>query len=312
MFYFFIHLRKIYLIILIYYICYSYSSKHSFNNTSVCLNFFNKHHYPNNSVNSNSITFIIYNLQRLPYLLRDINIDNIIYRYDISILQEYFNDLFLKRNRYLKNTNKFFNCGGKNIVSSKLIDSGLVTTSDLFLEFIDFIQFKKYKSVDKYANKGFLISKLNLSFNINKKFQNHTLFIVNTHLQNFYTTDEYNCSIISKQLKTIDNYICNHILINNNNGISLLVAGDFNRNLKDISWSIQPNQIISTKTPTVWDNRDGLIPLSTPRQIHTTQFPYWTDGAFLWSDYFKANHISSVIIDKHTDHCGIEFTLTIK
>lgn len=299
-------LRKIYLIILIYFICYSYSSKHSFNNTSVCLNFFN------NKSSSNSITFVIYNLQRLPYLLRDINIDNIIFRYDIAILQEYFNDLFFKRNRYLNNSNKFFNCGGKNIISSKLIDSGLVTTSDLFLEFIDFIQFKKYKSVDKYANKGFLISKLNLSFNNhNKGIQKHSLFIVNTHLQNFYTTDEYNCSIISKQLQSIDNYICNHIL-NNNLNISLLVAGDFNRNLKDISWSIQPNQIIATKTPTVWDNRDGLIPLSTPRQIHTTQNPYWTDGGFLWSDYLKATNISTIIIDKHTDHCGIEFTLTIK
>jgi hypothetical protein len=316
MFYFFIQLRKIYLLIIIYYICYSYSSKHSFNNTSVCLNFFNKHHYKNNSSNNNSITFIVYNLQRLPYLLRDINIDNIINRYNVCILQEYFNDLFFKRNRYLKNTNKFFNSGGKNIISSKLIDSGLVTTSDLFLEFIDFIQFKKYKSVDKYANKGFLISKLNLSSNTHKGFQTHTLFIVNTHLQNFYTTDEYNCSIISKQLKSIDNYLCNHILKKNytsqDHFISLLVAGDFNRNLKDISWSIPPNQTIYTKTPTVWDNRDGLLPLSTPRQIHTTQYPYWTDGAFLWSDYFKATNISNVMIDKHTDHCGIEFTLQIK
>jgi hypothetical protein len=305
MFFFFTHLRRIYIIIIIYYIFYSYSSKHCFNNFNVSLNYFNNKCF--SSVNS--VKVIIYNLQRLPYLLRDINIDNIIHSYDVCILQEYFNDLFFKRNRYLKKSNKFFNSGGKNIISSKLIDSGLVTTTNIFLDFIDFIQFKKYKSVDKFANKGFLISKIDLSINTKKGPQKHFLFVINTHLQNFYTIDEYHCNIISKQLKCLDNYIREHIL--NKPNISLLVAGDFNRNLKDILWSIQPNQIISTKTPTVWDNRDGLIPISTPRQIHTTQYPYWTDGAFLWSDYFIARNISNVIIDKHTDHCGIEFTLEV-
>lgn len=310
MYFIFKHLRRIYLIIITYYIIYSYSSKHCFNNFNLDLQYFNNNLF----TPRNSIKFVVYNLQRLPYLLRDINIDNIIHSYDVCILQEYFNDLFFKRNRYLKNSNKFFNSAGKNIISSKIIDSGLVTTANISLDFIDFIHFKKYKSVDKFANKGFLVSKLNLSIHTKKDTQKHILFIVNTHLQNFYTLNEYNCSIISKQLKIIDNYICNNILNNNaynKNFVSLLVAGDFNRNLKDILWSIQPQQIISTKTPTVWDNRDGLIPISTPRQIHHTQFPYWTDGAFLWSHLFKARNISNIILDKYTDHCGIEFFLDV-
>jgi hypothetical protein len=310
MYFIFKHLRRIYLIIITYYIIYSYSSKHCFNNFNLDLQYFNNNLF----TPRNSIKFVVYNLQRLPYLLRDINIDNIIHSYDVCILQEYFNDLFFKRNRYLKNSNKFFNSAGKNIISCKIIDSGLVTTANISLDFIDFIHFKKYKSVDKFANKGFLVSKLNLSIHTKQDTQKHILFIVNTHLQNFYTLNEYNCSIISKQLKIIDNYICNNILNNNaynKNLVSLLVAGDFNRNLKDILWSIQPQQIIYTKTPTVWDNRDGLIPISTPRQIHHTQFPYWTDGAFLWSHLFKARNISNIILDKYTDHCGIEFFLDV-
>lgn len=309
MFYFTFKLKHFYVIIIIYFICYSYSCKHCSNDFHITLDYFNKHFSLQHTQHAQSFKCIVYNLQRLPYLLRDIKIDNIIHKYDICILQEFFNDLFFKRNRYLNKTNKFFNSGGKNMFSSKLINSGLVTTSAFFLEFVDFIEFKKYKHVDTFANKGFLVSRINLF--VDSK-QAHSLFIINTHLQNFYTFNEYKCNIISKQLKMIDTYIDTYI--SNfifNNDFSLIVAGDFNRNLTDINWSIPPNQIICSDIPTVWDNRDGIVPISTPKQIDTTQKPYWTDGAFLWSKTFKAVDIKNVILDKYTDHCGIDFTLTV-
>lgn len=299
-----LYLNRIYMIIILYYIVYSYSSINNCNKLNFKLRHFDKKIYSltNKSMKNKCLSCVIYNLQRLPYLLRNIDIDHVIHSYDLCILQEYFNDLFLKKNRYLINTNKFFNCGGKKMLSSKLIDSGLVTTSSNCLEYIDFIQFKKYKSVDKFANKGFLISRLNLS-------NNDILYVINTHLQNFYTVDDYNCEVITEQLNTIDKYITSNILNLNNKYISLIVAGDFNRNLKDISWTIKPDHIVHSDTPTVWDNRDGLIPISTPVQTHSTQHPYWTDGAFLWSTKLKIHNISSIITDKYTDHCGIKFDI---
>lgn len=290
------YVKKVYLFIILYYLVYSYSSKNLEKfvpNINLCY-----------SLNKNiKIKCITYNLQRLPYLLRNINIDNIINNYDLILLQEYFNDFFLKRNQYLIKSNKYFNTGGKNLLSTKIIDSGLVNISKYNLKLIDFVNFSNNKSVDKLANKGFLVSKL---FICNYK----PIIVINTHLQNFYTHQEYNCSIISEQLSILNNYIMD--LLKNDNDV--IVLGDFNRNISDIYdiiWTIKPDQIIKTKYPTVWDNRDGLIPVSTPYQVDISQHPYWSDGGFIWSKNIKIDNISNVIIDKETDHCGIEFIINI-
>jgi hypothetical protein len=286
------YIKRFYLWLFLYYIIYSYSSKN--------IQHFKNDFYLCNNNDNKIIRCVIYNLQRLPYLLRDIKIDKIVNNYDLVILQEYFNDFFMNRNNYLNKTNKYFNTGGKKIFSSKIIDSGLVNISKHKLEFIDFINFKNNKSVDKFANKGFLVSKLNLCNNKN-------IIIINTHLQNFYTHEEYNCNIITEQLLILNQYIYSLILSNND----VMVLGDFNRNINDIYWTIKPDQIILTKYPTVWDNRDGLIPISTPYQIHSSQKPYWSDGGFIWSKNIKISNISNIIIDKYTDHSGIDFTLEI-
>jgi hypothetical protein len=295
-----INFKRIYLFILFYYILYSYSSKNIqyFKQNNIIIN--NNLCY--NNIKNIKLKCILYNLQRLPYLLRDIKIDKIIDNYDLIILQEYFNDFLLYRNNYLKNTNKYFNTGGKNILTSKIIDSGLVNISNYNLELVEFINFKNNKSVDKYANKGFLVSKLHIS---NFK----PIIIINTHLQNFYSNFEYNCSIISEQLSILNQYILNLLNLNND----VIVLGDFNRNIDDIIWTIKPTQIIKTKYPTVWDNKKGILPLSTPYQVNLSQIPYWSDGGFIWSKKknITISTISNVIIDKYTDHCGIEFILNI-
>jgi hypothetical protein len=283
-------MRKLYLLVLGYYIIYSYVSKnHSMNNIE---NIYLEQ--------KNKIRVIIYNLQRLPYLLKDINIDKLIDNYDLVILQEYFNDFMLNRNSYLNEKKVSYNIGGKDILSSKIIDSGLVNISRFNLEFIDFINFESNKSVDKFANKGFLVSKLCID-------KNRHLYIINTHLQNFYTHQEYKCKIISEQLDIINKYVYNLLLKNN----YVLLLGDFNRNINDITWTIKPDKIIFTKYPTVWDNRDGLFPISTPYQVDKSQHPYWSDGGFLWGKDMNISNISNIIIDKDTDHCGVEFVLNI-
>jgi hypothetical protein len=287
------YFKRLYFILFIYYIIYSYSSKNNFTSLNLIpINLCN-------NINIINLKCIIYNLQRLPYLLRNINIDKIIDNYDLVILQEYFNDFLFKRNPYLNNKKVFFNSGGKNILSTKIIDSGLVNISKYKLEFIDFINFNNNKSVDKFANKGFLVSKLTIC--------NRPIIIINTHLQNFYTHREYKCNIISEQLSIINKYILN--LLNNN--YDVLLFGDFNRNIYDIVWTIKPDQIILTKYPTVWDNRDGLIPISTPYRVDISQHPYWSDGGFIWSKNISISNISNIIIDKDTDHCGIEFNINI-
>jgi hypothetical protein len=288
------YFKRLYLILFLYYVIYSYSCKNNYSRD----NFSDKIPFNLCPIGKTRIKCIIYNLQRLPYLLRDIKINNIIDNYDLILLQEYFNDFFLNRNSYLKKSNKYFNTGGKNILSTKIIDSGLVNIAKYKLEFIDFITFNNNKSVDKLANKGFLVSKLTIC--------NKHIIIINTHLQNFYTHQEYNCSVISEQLSILNDYVLT--LITN---YDVLLMGDFNRNIYDINWTIKPDQIILTKYPTVWDNRDGLIPISTPYQVNLSQHPYWSDGGFIWSKNIKISNISNIIIDKETDHCGIEFIINI-
>lgn len=285
--------EKVIICIIIYYILYSYFSKTNYNKL------IDSKYKCNSKI---KLKFIIYNLQRLPYLLRNINIDKIIKNYDVCILQEYFNDFFLRRNFYLDNLKKHYNIGGKNVISSKIIDSGLLNISEFKLNFIDFVNFNNNKSVDILANKGFLVSKLVIC--------NKELFIINTHLQNFYKHEEYNCDIISHQLNIIDLYIRKHFFNKKKCNVNLLVLGDFNRNINDIKWTYKPKYKIISKNPTVWDDRDGLTPTSTPYQVKDNQHPYWSDGGFIWGD-IKVSDVNTIILDKYTDHCGIEFNIII-
>ena len=108
------------------------------------------------NLKTNKIKILTQNIQRLPYYFRkNVNIDNIMKKYDILCLQENFCSI-------IENNKKCFNynCIIPNGSLFKVIDSGLSVYSKIKLKFIDFIRFNDLISVDKFCDKGFLVFKI--------------------------------------------------------------------------------------------------------------------------------------------------------
>lgn len=268
---------------LLFYICHYIL----FYNTFIINNKIRKKIEPNKS-----LEVCVYNLQRMPYFGRTIKLSDELLEKDIICVQEYFNDLFFKRNKYLNSLNSH-NILVPEKPKKRIIDSGLCILSKYDLQYVSFVPFSRAMSVDKMACKGFIISRID------------DLFVINTHLQSCYKKDANKCDIMDYQQDEIWEYIENNKLHLSN----LLLVGDFNRNIENIKWKIEPDKIIKTEMPTIWDDKDGIIPNTTPIQKCITQVPFWCDGGFLWSKKYSITNIRTEILDIYADHISVCFTL---
>lgn len=231
-----------------------------------------------------NIKVLTYNIQRLPYLLRPMVNFNFL-DYDIICFQECFMDIMNLRNDYFE-----MNCCIPKSNYLFLIDSGLVILSKFKINYIDFITYKNMKSVDKLAQKGFLVCLIN------------DILIINTHCQACYNKDNKLANIVNKQLEQINNYIENI----KHKYKDILVVGDFNKCLTSIT-DFKGIKLQSTN-PTIYDDELGLISKTSPNKKYKNQKPKWLDGGFMYGN-LDCKSIKTVQLDNLTDHSGVEMNI---
>ena len=224
-----------------------------------------------------SLKLLTYNIQRLPYSIKpNINIEKILSTYDIICFQENFCSLTGS------NRDSFgYNCIHPPGSFYKLIDSGLSVYSKYQITFIDFIKFDNLVSVDRLADKGFLVFKIN------------DLYIVNTHLQAVYKELD-DVEIGLEQLNGIIEY-CKDFE-------KVLICGDFNIDLREIN--LPKYGKIQTKIPTHWSLMDGVFNSSSATKKEN-YLPLFYDGAF-YKNIFIGNVKTESFINT-TDHLGVSF-----
>lgn len=239
---------------------------------------------------NNPISCMTYNIQRLPYSNKSYPVFLKKNDYDIVCLQEYFQNIIYSRVDFLKKLD--YNICIPSSISPFKWDSGLVILSKFEIKFIDLIPFKINKSIDKLCEKGFLIVKIG------------DLYVINTHLQaNYNDSNKYN-KIIKSQLKQIENYIIDNLILN-----ECLLLGDFNFNLKKINLNKKINlKLISGKINTNWNNTQND---STKYKKYLNQNGINCDGGFITNNKLKVSDINNVDIDKYTDHLGLSFKLRL-
>lgn len=183
---------------------------------------------------TSNITFLTYNIQRLPYMFRpNIDIKKLMKKYDVICLQENFCNIV--------GSNKIshgFHCISPGSSIFKLVDSGLSIYSKYPIEYIEFVRFSNLTSVDKLSDKGFLVAKLN------------DIIIVNTHLQATYELDKNNFDRSYKQLQQIFNYVKKYEKV--------LICGDINMNIHELNINNEYNKIIPPQ-PTHWSKMDSVF-----------------------------------------------------
>ena len=237
-------------------------------------------------LNKSIVSCLTYNIQRLPYTLRNYPffLENI--NTDIICLQEYFKNIIKSRCDYLKQLN--YNICIPNSKLPYKWDSGLIILSKFKIKFIDLIPFINSKSIDKLSEKGFLVVKI------------RDIYVINTHLQANYDNSKYYSDIIKSQLKQIENYIYRNL-----RDKTCLLLGDFNYNLKDIIWNKLSFKIITNNTNSNWDNEK----YSTKYKKYDNQIGLNCDGGFLFGKKYKPLNIKNIDLDEYTDHLGVSFEL---
>lgn len=233
---------------------------------------------------SSPLQCITYNIQRLPFYIKDHPFFLKTINADIICLQECFHNIFVDRLEFFKKLN--YNICIPGVQNLTKWDSGLVILSKYTINFIDFVPFKYSSDIDKVSEKGFLVVKIK------------DLYVINTHLQSSYK-DSPNVSIKTSQLDQINNYIMSNNLTN------CLLLGDFNVNVDFINWSRINYQLIKSILPTNWDNHIH----STKYKKYPTQVSEWCDGGYLWSNKYKVKSIHNIDYDKYTDHLGISINI---
>ena len=165
--------------------------------------------YENNKISKkpeSQINILSYNVQRLPiFFRRDIDINSLIEKYEIICLQEHMSNIRYSIQSY-----------GYNIIhpaakSYKVVtDSGLTIYSIYQIEFLDFVEYDKSESIDRFADKGFLVVKI------------LDIIVINTHLQAYGSHIKYD------QFKQLFDYINSKF----DKTIKIIIIGDFNLDLR--------------------------------------------------------------------------------
>jgi exonuclease III len=234
------------------------------------------------SFNNKVIKVLTYNVQRLPFLFRPcININDLLNKYDVICLQENYCDLFKQNNSYN------VNCVIPKSSIFKIADSGLTIYSKLPIHYIDFIRFENLCSIDRVADKGFLIVQIN------------DFILINTHLQASYNlTDNNNFTKAEEQIKTIINKVKNHNKI--------IICGDFNYNINEIE--INDFNNICPNVPTHWMQMGSILSKTSATKINN-YYPYYFDGALYKN--ININNINVENYDNYTDHLGVSFDIIL-
>ena len=232
---------------------------------------------------TNNLKILTYNIQRVPYffLRPNIDINKLLESYDILCLQEdFYPNIFDKNlkniNVYHIGTNKWF----------KITDSGLTIYSKVYLEFIEFINFKKLESVDKLSDKGFLVTKY------------LDTYIINTHLQATYYIKDLANSVAYQQLNEIFEYL------NKKKIKKFIILGDFNIDLDKIN--INYNKAYPN-CPTHYSKMNSII-FNSSAVPKKNYYGFIYDGAIY--DNISCNNVRPVIHDNYTDHMGVSLNIS--
>ena len=248
------------------------------------------------SKKNKNISVLTYNVKRLPYCLKKLDYND--WDYDIICFQEFFNNIFFKKANTLKNTFNY-NYLSPESNFNYLADSGLVVMSKYPIKYIGFEKFNHMASVDRFSQKGFMIVKI------------RKLIVINTHLQSCYNNNKYHKKIQYLQLEQIYNYIINNIISDEYNDTNILLVGDFNVNIFNIN-IFKNFKKIYHKSPTLWDDDNGIISNTSTSKINNEQTPKWYDGGFLLSNKYSIRNIQTECLDEYTDHLGLSFILNKK
>lgn len=232
------------------------------------------------------------NVKRLPYTNKKLVLD--FKDFDIICLQEYFEDFKFNKSKSLKNNSKYnYIVPPSNL--NNLIDSGLTILSRYPMKYIGFEAFKNSCSVDRLAQKGFMIVRI------------RKIYIINTHLQSCYNKSKKHKSVQYLQLEQIKDYIIENFTIEDN----IVILGDFNINLfNDSLMNIFEDFInIYSKAPTIWDDEIGIFSNTNKYKVYDNMIPKWLDGALIRCNNIIINNVQVEDIDDNTDHLGLSFKI---
>ena len=232
------------------------------------------------------------NVKRLPHIDKNLALDFL--DFDIICLQENFENFKFNRSISLKKSRRF------NFIIPPsdyryLTDSGLTILSRYPIKYIGFETFKNSCSIDRFAQKGFMIVKI------------RKLYIINTHLQSCYNKSKKHKIIQYLQLKQIKDYIVKNFTNEDN----VIIMGDFNINLfdKGLLKIFDDFRNIFSKAPTIWDDDNGIFSNTNKFKVKDNMNPKWIDGALIRCNNILIRNINVEDIDNHTDHLGLSFRL---
>ena len=227
---------------------------------------------------SNELSILTFNTQRLPYLLTRpyVDIKNLIKQYDFICLQENF--CFIMGYNHHDDINCIIPSGHV----FKILNSGLSIYSKYKMEYIGFVRFNNLKSVDKLSDKGFMIVKIK------------DLYIINTHLQANYSSNVKSITAIN-QLKLIFKH-CKKFK-------KVLICGDFNLDIRTLKIPGIYKKVIPNK-PTHWCKQDTILNISSAEK-NLDMKPFYFDGAIYKN--INTSNIEVNKIDDCSDHLGVSF-----
>lgn len=182
---------------------------------------------------------LTYNIQRLPYSTKPLNVLKTLIRdHSIVLLQECFCNIFYDDIEYHFPE---YNIIKGSMNGYRLINSGLVLLSKYPILNYYFRSFssQRYLSADVLAEKGFIIALI--------QFGIHKIYIINTHLQSsIYRNDD---EVALLQWKELYEHL-------NTLEYPWIIGGDFNLNYSKILNHINPYYIYSTLTPSIYIQYD--------------------------------------------------------
>lgn len=232
---------------------------------------------------NNKIKVLTYNIERIPIYIRPkVDIDKLMEKCDILCLQENFCNLIGSNKQSYD-----YNCIIPKGSFYKLIDSGLSIYSKYPMKYINFIGFNKSSIIESLIFKGFLVVQI------------ADFILINTHLQASLNINDDNSDIALNQLKTILLYIKKH------NYHKVLICGDFNLNLKQLS--VNGYNTISTDQPTNYAYYNDYLGLKSSAKPIKNYTGFYLDGAL--SKNINISNIKTIIYDQHSDHKGVSFDI---
>ena len=265
-------------------------------------------------IRSSGLRLLTANVQRLPYLLGrpPADIATMLRDHDVVCLQEDFQPWqTLARARASgaldAETASYCFPGG---TWRTLLNSGLSIWSRFPMRLLSFQRFPNLLSVDRLADKGFLVVSVG------------GLIIVNTHLQATYDYRNLHYGVAHEQVRQIRAWLRHHYRHR-----PAIIVGDFNFDLRAASERNQRrNQgggqienrtsFVHPAVPTTWSRMDSVLETSSAVPRHGF-LPLTCDGAIHDApatphvEHVRVDAVATHRLDPHTDHLAVSMVVRL-